>query len=51
MKEALFSKFQWYGVQKHITEQIKQEIESYNPNQLLNTSIDNLLNYLRASIK
>lgn len=45
MSELLFSKYNWFDVERHQLEKAKQDIIKYNCNKLLNTPIDDLFKY------
>jgi hypothetical protein len=43
--DYLFSGFDWFSVEQHQKNELKREVEAYNGNQLLNTSVEDLVTY------
>jgi hypothetical protein len=44
--DYLFSEFDWFSVQEHQKAQLKAEVDGFDSNRLLNTSVDDLCGYL-----
>lgn len=41
----LFAKYDWFSVEEHQKNQLKEEVNAYDGNRLLNTSVDDLSDY------
>lgn len=44
--DLLFSKVDWFSVERHQQEQVEKEVANYNGNRLLNTAVDDLVAFL-----